>query len=113
MAGRVRKVTLRPPASTGTRRVLSECRRLGVDELTTADRVEQRVCRGRAWPMIVDDGGLRFNEPPQGRSRTRLFLFLAACLIVDLAIELGRDQIDLLVESSTARRPHCRGSWAL
>ena len=58
------------------------------------------------WPMIVTTGGRASSDSSRVVVRLRLGLLVAGVLDRDLALELGRDQLDLVVGERLRRGLH-------
>ncbi len=86
--------------------VLRDPAGLGVDDVRLADRVEQRRLAVIDVAHDRDDRGPRLERLFRIVERLGLFLFLARVLDRHLALELGRDQLDLFVGQRLRRRPH-------
>ena len=86
--------------------VLRDPARLGRDDARLADGVEQR--RLAVVDVAHDRDHRRARDERLLRIVVRLWLLvvLAGMLDRDLALELGRDQLDLLVGQRLRRRPH-------
>ena len=88
--------------------VLRDAARLGLDDGRLADRVEQRRL------AVVDVTHDRDHGRPRGEVflgvlvRLRLELLVGCVLDRDLTLQLGGDQLDLVVGNRLRRRPHRR-----